>query len=117
MSTFNGIIDEFPSIRIDYFRHHPSQPAPQACFLSHVHSDHLQGLETLKMPFVYCSAATKRILLRMEKYPHRINFAKGILEARKQTYKSLKLVLRELPLETPVDIELGPKLNIRSTLR
>ncbi|KAK5105374.1 hypothetical protein LTS08_001651 [Lithohypha guttulata] len=115
MSTFDGIVDEFPNIRIDYFRQHGKVP-PAACFLSHVHSDHLLGLETLRMPFVYCSAATHRILLKMEKYPHRINFSKGILEARKQTYKHLKQILRPLPLNTPIELELGPKSRIRVTL-
>ena len=68
------------------------------------------------MPFVYCSATTRRLLLRMEKYPHRMNFAKGILESRKQTYKHLKFVLRTLPLQTPTEIELNPKSKIRVTL-
>ncbi|KIY02843.1 uncharacterized protein Z520_01308 [Fonsecaea multimorphosa CBS 102226] len=68
------------------------------------------------MPFVYCSATTKRILLNMEKYPHRINFAKGILEARKQHYRHLKTVLRPLPMNTVTAIELGPKLTVRVTL-
>lgn len=116
MSTFDGLVEEFPDIRIDYFRNHPNRRQPAACFLSHVHSDHLLGLETLKMPFVYCSAATRRLLLKMEKYPHRINFSKGILEARKQTYKHLKLILRPLPLRTSVDIELRPNYHIRVTL-
>ncbi|KIW28273.1 uncharacterized protein PV07_07951 [Cladophialophora immunda] len=116
MSTFNGLVKEFPSIRIDYFRHHPGRPPPAAYFLSHVHSDHLLGLESVKMPFVYCSATTKRILLNMEKYPHRINFAKGILEARKQHYRHLKTVLRPLPMNTATALELGPKLTIRVTL-
>src|SRR5665213_216667 len=109
MSTFDGIVKEFPNIRIDYFRLHSDRPPPLACFLSHIHSDHLQGLESLKSPFVYCSAATKRLLLRMEKYPHRMNFAKGILEARKQHYRHLKFVLKALPLETPTELELCPK--------
>lgn len=116
MSTFDGLIEEFPDIRIDYFRYHPNKKQPAACFLSHVHSDHLLGLETLKMPFVYCSAATRRLLLKMEKYPHRVNFSKGILESRKQTYKHLKSILRPLPLQTPVDLELGPRHYIRVTL-
>ncbi|EDN07067.1 predicted protein [Histoplasma mississippiense (nom. inval.)] len=76
MSTFDGIVE-----------------APLACFLSHVHSDHLQGLESLRAPFIYCSAATREILLRLEKYPHRINFSKGILESRKQHYKHLSKLL------------------------
>lgn len=116
MSTFDGIVKEFPDIRIDHFRSQLDKPHPSACFLSHVHSDHLTGLETLKMPFVYCSATTRRILLRMEKYSHRVNFARGILEASKQTYKHLKLILRPLPLQTPVELELGPKRCVRVTL-
>ena len=116
MSTFNGIVKEFPDIRIDFFRRHASLKPPLACFLSHIHSDHLQGLDSPVLPFVYCSAATKRLLLRMEKYPHRINFAKGILEARKQTYRHLKKVLKALPLQTPTVIELTPKSTIRVTL-
>jgi hypothetical protein len=42
---------------------------------------------------VYCSAATREMLLRLERYPCRINYAKGILEARQQTYKHLHKVL------------------------
>ncbi|EXJ59950.1 hypothetical protein A1O7_04098 [Cladophialophora yegresii CBS 114405] len=116
MSTFDGLVKEFPTIRIDYFRNHPGKPPPAALFLSHVHSDHLMGLESVKMPFVYCSATTKRILLKMEKYPHRINFAKGVLEARKQHYKHLKNILRAVPLNTATEIELGPRSVIRVTL-
>lgn len=52
---------EFPQIRIDYFRLQPGQKAPLACFLSHVHSDHLTGLESLRAPFVYCSVATREV--------------------------------------------------------
>jgi DNA cross-link repair 1C protein len=117
MSTFNGIVKEFPDIRIDFFRTaiRESRP-PLAYFLSHVHSDHLQGLETCKSPFVYCSPATKEILLRLEKYPHRMNFAKGILESRKQTYKHLRKLLKAIPLDTPIDIELAPGRTIRVTL-
>jgi DNA cross-link repair 1C protein len=116
MSTFDGIVDEFPRIRIDFFRTHPSLSPPLACFLSHIHSDHLQGLESLKSPFVYCSPATRRLLLRMEKYPHRMNFAKGILEVRKQTYRHLQLILKAIPLQTPTEIELGVRMRIRVTL-
>lgn len=116
MSTFAGIVREFPDIKIDFFRRHPDLKPPTACFLSHIHSDHLQGLESAVLPFVYCSAATKRLLLRMEKYPHRINFAKGILEARKQTYRHLRKVLKALPLQTPTMIELNPKSTLRVTL-
>ncbi|KAH8422614.1 putative DNA repair protein [Aspergillus melleus] len=116
MSTFDGIVQEFPGIRIDYFRKAPERPPPLACFLSHVHSDHLQGLESLRAPFIYCSAATREILLRIEKYPHRMNFSKGILESRQLSYKHLSKLLRPIPLNTPTEIELTPRLSIRVTL-
>ncbi|KAI7119987.1 hypothetical protein KC316_g6943, partial [Hortaea werneckii] len=117
MSTFDGIVKEFPDIRIDYFRssNGQSQP-PLALFLSHVHSDHLVGLESCKSPFIYCSPATRELLLRLEKYPHRMNFAKGILESRKQTYRHLKTLLKPIPLETPTKLELSPGRTIRVTL-
>jgi phosphoribosyl 1,2-cyclic phosphodiesterase len=35
---------------VDFFRHHVDLRRPLACFLSHVHSDHLMGLESLKSP-------------------------------------------------------------------
>ncbi|OLN96246.1 Protein artemis [Colletotrichum chlorophyti] len=116
MSTFNGLVVEFPDIRIDFFRKHLGLRPPLACFLSHVHSDHLAGLESLRSPFVYCSAATREMLLRLERYPCRINYAKGILEARVQTYKHLKNLLKPLPLETPTTLELGPGKHIQVTL-
>lgn len=116
MSTFKGFVTEFPQIRIDYFRTLPDRPMPLACFLSHIHSDHLVGLESLKSPFVYCSPATREILLRLEKYPHRMNFTKGILESRKQTYTHLKNLLKPIPLETPTQIELTPGCKIQVTL-
>lgn len=34
-----------------------------------------------------------QLLLRLERYPHRMNFAKGILEVRKQHYKHLKSII------------------------
>ena len=115
MSTFKGHVAEFPDIRIDYFRIDASTRPALAYFLSHVHSDHLLGLESCKSPFIYCSPATREILLRLEKYPHRINFAKSILEQRIQTYRHLKTLLKPLPLETPRVLELAPGRSIRVT--
>jgi DNA cross-link repair 1C protein len=101
---------------VDFFRRNADAQPPLACFLSHVHSDHLAGLESLRSPFVYCSAATREILLRLERYPCRINYAKGVLEARQQTFKHLSKVLKSLPLETPTTIELRPGQEIQVTL-
>ncbi|KAF1914118.1 beta-lactamase-like protein [Ampelomyces quisqualis] len=117
MSTFKGVVAEFPQIRIDYFRQQPEFRPPLACFLSHVHSDHLVGLESMRAPFVYCSAATKEILLRLEKYHYRLNFAKGILESRNVTYdRSMRKLAKPLPLDTPTTLELAPGSSIRVTL-
>ncbi|KAK7993059.1 hypothetical protein PG988_001853 [Apiospora saccharicola] len=117
MSTFDGVVHEFPDIAIDYFRFQRARPQPpRLCLLSHVHSDHLAGLETLQGPFVYCSAATREILLRLERYPCRINYANGTLEARKQTYKHLKHILKPIPLETPTQLELWPGKYVQVTL-
>ncbi len=71
-------------------------------------ADHLTSL--------YCSAATRELLLRLEKYPHRLNFAKGVLEARKVQYKHLEKLLKPIPLETPTRIELEPSNDIQVTL-
>ncbi|KAF7589833.1 DNA crosslink repair [Aspergillus hancockii] len=133
MSTFDGVIQEFPYIQselefsfiqktivteeiVDYFRKNPDRPPPLVGFLSHVHSDHLQGLESFRAPFIYCSAATRELLLRIEKYPHRMNFSRGILESRRLHYKHLAKLLRPIPLATPTEIELTPRLSIRVTL-
>ncbi|KAK1775099.1 beta-lactamase-like protein [Copromyces sp. CBS 386.78] len=116
MSTFNGLLAEFPDIRVDFFRYHPNRRPPLACFLSHVHTDHLAGLDTLRSPFVYCSAATREILLRLETVSRRINYAQGILEARQLSYKHLKNLLKPLPLDTPVELELEPGNHIQVTL-
>jgi phosphoribosyl 1,2-cyclic phosphodiesterase len=35
---------------VDFFRSHPDLRPPLACFLSHIHSDHLAGLENLRSP-------------------------------------------------------------------
>jgi len=78
---------------VDNFRKSPDTSPPLACFLSHIHSDHLVGLDSFRSPFVYCSAATREMLLCLERFPCRINYAKGILEARVQTYKHLKNLL------------------------
>ena len=74
------------------------------------------GLETCRSPFIYCSPATRDILLKLEKYHDRMNYATGIIEQRKQTYQHLKNLLIAIPLETPTVIELSPGNKVRVTL-
>lgn len=107
---------EFPEIRIDRFRTLSDRPAPTACFLSHVHTDHLVGLDVLKSPFLYCSPATREMLLKLEKYPHRLNFNKGIAEVVRRDYRHLNRLLKPIPLETPTRIELKPGKSVTVTL-
>lgn len=119
MSTFDGNVAEFPDIRIDNFRPRASPRPALVYFLSHVHSDHLVGLErkSFNGPFIYCSHATREILLKLEKYPHRMNFEKGILERQIQTYRHLKNFLKPIPLDTPTVIEYaGGRCPLRVTL-
>ncbi|KAF9926969.1 hypothetical protein FBU30_003611, partial [Linnemannia zychae] len=60
MSTFDGLIREFPTIAIDNFR---VRPGVKVYLLSHIHSDHLSGLaaQTWDSP-IYCSPITARWL-------------------------------------------------------
>ena len=56
MSTFDGLIREFPTVAIDNFRRRP-----RVCvyLLSHVHSDHLYGLAAKAWDApIYCSQIT-----------------------------------------------------------
>ncbi|KAL4798099.1 hypothetical protein BDV19DRAFT_35842 [Aspergillus venezuelensis] len=115
MSTFDGFVKEFPRIAIDYFRIDPGRDIG-AYFLSHAHSDHLQGLESFRAGFIYCSSATKELLLRIEKCPNRMNFSKRILESRKLHYKHLSTILRPVPLNTPTKIEVGQDKFVTVTL-
>ena len=47
---------------VDHFTRKPNRPTPRAAFLSHVHKDHLVGLETYDASFIYCSQATKEVM-------------------------------------------------------
>jgi hypothetical protein len=65
------------------------------------------------LPMLICL----QILIRLEKYHYRINFAKGILESRNVTYdRSMRKLAKALPLDTPTTIELAPGYSIQVTL-
>ena len=81
MSTFDGHIRESPYLQVDFFRSGaaaaPGRPAPRACLLSHAHNDYLAGLAAHRGPFVYCSAATRAMVLRLTRRLGRLAFARG----------------------------------------
>ncbi|KAK9236017.1 beta-lactamase-like protein [Lipomyces kononenkoae] len=122
MSTFLGIPKEFPEIRIDYFKEQPGTLPPKACFLSHIHSDHLLGLDNYMGPVIYCSPATKRLLLRLETKSTRLTRLCNEVEIEPQRiYRNLgpeygRDVLRPIPYNTPTTIELDPSQKITVTL-
>ncbi|KAI8071639.1 beta-lactamase-like protein [Gongronella butleri] len=60
MVTFDGQIREYPAITIDKFAH---REGIKYHFLSHVHTDHLQGLDNPNFyKTVYCSEFTRDVL-------------------------------------------------------
>lgn len=46
MSTFKGIIAEIPGISVDQFQNENHNS--RAFFVSHCHTDHIRGIETIK---------------------------------------------------------------------
>lgn len=117
MSTFDGFVKEFPNLTVDYFRQRPpGAPPVYACLLSHIHSDHVQGLENRNFggSFVYCSQATKDLLLLTQERTTRVRYEFGQIDAPVHKYGHLRVrngktqdLLRCLPMETPSEIQIG----------
>ena len=94
MSTFNGIVYEYPQIRVDRF-----EPTGKTCkhyFLSHCHTDHMEGLDRYRNDIfssggvkLYGSPITVRIL--------------------KNTYPDLKNNVKELSVECPEMVRVNEK--------
>ena len=62
MSTFDGILREFPWISVDHFAR---REGVRGFFLSHCHSDHMTGLAVKKWPAslpIYCSMTSANML-------------------------------------------------------
>ncbi|KAG0276922.1 hypothetical protein BGZ95_006831 [Linnemannia exigua] len=75
MSTFDGLIREFPTVAIDNFR---IRPNVKVYLLSHVHSDHLAGLaaKTWDSP-IYCSPISAKWLPMLATRSKQLAFENG----------------------------------------
>ncbi|KAK7202760.1 beta-lactamase-like protein [Myxozyma melibiosi] len=82
-----------------------------------MHSDHLQGLEGYNGPLIYCSAATKSIVLMLEKKTVRLQgLREGIEMENRRMYAHLEKVMRVIPYDTPTTIDLDAQKTITVTL-
>ncbi|KAK6496791.1 hypothetical protein TWF481_001779 [Arthrobotrys musiformis] len=104
----------FVLLPVDYFRKVDGAEPSLANFLSHIHSeaaltvdgrDHLTGLagKSYRAPFIYCSAATKQLLLKLERRLHRFNYAKKLVESHEYSYLHYanrdRIIVRKLDAE------------------
>lgn len=64
MSTFNGVINEIPSIAVDNFE----KSGMKFYFLSHCHADHLRGIENLNDDSPLYATPISALIIR-RKYP------------------------------------------------
>ncbi|XP_050676848.1 protein artemis-like [Leptidea sinapis] len=90
MSAFHGKIEEIPGIHVDNFEN-ASVTKPRAFFLSHCHSDHIQGLHSNMLLnyllnnniFIYTSELSAAIINDEKKDERIMNFVK-VLKLGKQ---------------------------------
>lgn len=112
-NSFDGKIVEFPDILVDIFQWDQAGRTPLACFLSHAHDDHLQGLNSsYNGPFIYCSEATKQLVLRLVSRPNlRKQQKESSLAPRKYLLNSR--LLRSLSFNVAHVLQIGPsKLSV-----
>lgn len=89
-TPYNGIIQEYPFIRVDEFT--TLQEPAKLHLLTHAHSDHLVGLQAKSFDGqIICSEDTKDVLLRLEQYKERAYYADEIRAQKKRVYAHLKI--------------------------
>ena len=154
MTNSHGYILEYPRIRVDHFdaapvlipahlslpesdTHDAFFPRPFLYLLTHIHTDHLSGLDRpgITAP-IYCTHATKHLLLRYERARSRVDrdahhapLVRPYAHLRvttKQTDAHTALsnarhadphdLLHPLPYNTPTEIPYGPRAKLTLTL-
>lgn len=89
-APFESHIPPYDQIRVDSFTGTTYRPA-WINLLSHIHSDHTQGLSAPTFSSrVVCSEDSKKMLLLVESVDDRINYDKGIITYKKRTFAALK---------------------------
>ncbi|KAF9941318.1 hypothetical protein BGZ67_005369 [Mortierella alpina] len=114
MSTFDGLIREFPTVAIDNFR-----IRPRVCvyLLSHVHSDHLQGLAVKAWDApIYCSQITAVWLPMLATRSKQTAFASGQDNVLQRKYAHLARYMRPLATDVPHYLDLGNGRRARLNL-
>ncbi|KAL5635831.1 hypothetical protein ACGC1H_004581 [Rhizoctonia solani] len=122
-APFESHVEPYNQIRVDDFTNTRYRPA-WINLLSHIHSDHTQGLNTPSFSSqVVCSKDSKSMLLLLESVDNRINFDNGVISQRKRTFAALQRggrhhrdLLLALPLNTPTKLDIGPNETAMVTL-
>ncbi|KAF9964019.1 hypothetical protein BGZ70_007025 [Mortierella alpina] len=114
MSTFDGLIREFPTVAIDNFR---IRPGVRVYLLSHVHSDHLHGLAAKAWDApIYCSQITAVWLPMLATRSKQSAFASGQDTVLQRKYAHLARYLRPLATDVPHYLDLGNGRQARLSL-
>ncbi|KAG9081737.1 hypothetical protein FS749_007434, partial [Ceratobasidium sp. UAMH 11750] len=114
-APFESHIPPYSQIRVDHFTKTTYTPA-WINLLSHIHSDHIQGLAASSFcSQIVCSEDSKRMLLLVESTDDRINYDRGLIPHKKRTFATLKShgknrrdLLLGIPLDTPTKLDIGP---------